>query len=253
MNTPLPFSGMTVLVTGGSSGIGAATAVAMAARGAKVLVHYNSRQADAAHVLQDISGCHGNGEMIQADLSAIDGVRRLAASIKDRNIDILVNNAGSLIQRTRVLDFTEDLWNHVMMLNLTSAFLLSQAVLPGMVARRKGIIVNVSSLAARTGGGVGALAYSTAKGGISTMTKSLAKEFAPLGIRVNAVSPGTVDTDYHRNFSNDQMLESVKAATPVARLGTVGEIAEIIVFLSSEAASFLHGQIIEVNGGFFMG
>src|SRR5216117_2738582 len=110
-------------------------------------------------------------------------------------------------------------------------------------------IVNISSVAARNGGGLGALAYASAKGALSTMTMGLAKEFAPFGIRINAVSPGTIDTNYHRNFSNEKMLSAVKAATPMARLGTAEEVADVILFLCSHESRFIQGQVIEVNGG----
>ena len=149
-----------------------------------------------------------------------------------------------------MLDFSEELWDQVLTLNLTSAFFLTKAVLAGMVQRESGFVVNISSVAARNVGGLGALAYATAKGALSTMTKGLAKEFAPFGIRINAVSPGTIDTNYHRTFSNDQMLSAIKTATPMARLGTAEEVADVIVFLCSDQARFIQGQVIEVNGGF---
>jgi 3-oxoacyl-[acyl-carrier protein] reductase len=114
------------------------------------------------------------------------------------------------------------------------------------------VVVNVSSVAALTGGGLGALAYSSAKAGLSTMTKGLAKEFAPQGVRVNAVSPGTIDTEFHRTFSTEQMLNATRSATPMGRLGTSEECADVIVFLCSEQARFIQGQVIEVNGGFLM-
>jgi NAD(P)-dependent dehydrogenase (short-subunit alcohol dehydrogenase family) len=243
---------MTVLVTGASGGIGAATAVAFASRGAHVLAHYNRQVKEAAEVLARVQEAGSFGELLHADLSRMEGVRALAHEVNGRPIDILVNNAGSLVRRTRVLDFTEELWEEVMTLNLDSAFFLAQAVLRDMAERKRGFIVNVSSVAARNGGGVGALAYATAKGALSAMTKGLAKEFAPMGIRVNAVSPGTIDTNYHRTFSTDQMLNGVKAATPMGRLGTSEEIADVILFLCSPAARFMQGQVVEVNGGFLM-
>jgi 3-oxoacyl-[acyl-carrier protein] reductase len=250
--TEKPFHGMTALVTGASSGIGAATAVALARHGARVIVHFNSQPAEAEAVLDEIRACGADGEIVQADLSTAEGSRSLAAFAAKRPIDILVNNAGSLVARTRVLDFTEDLWEKVMMLNLTSAFFLAQAVLRGMVERKRGFIVNISSVAARFGGGLGALAYSSAKAAVSTMTKGLTKEFAPLGIRVNCVSPGTIDTGYHKAFSTTEGLDGVRAATPVGRLGSAEEIADAVVFLCSDQASFIHGQVIEINGGFLM-
>jgi 3-oxoacyl-[acyl-carrier protein] reductase len=244
------FGGMTALITGASSGIGAASATAFGARGARVLIHYNRQESEAQRIIERVRSAGGQGELLRADLTTMDGVRSLVRALAGRRIDILVNNAGSLIQRTPVLNFTEELWEQVLTLNLTSAFFLAQAVLAGMVERKSGFVVNVSSVAARNGGGLGALAYASAKGALSTMTKGLAKEFAPFGIRINAVSPGTIDTNYHRNFSNDQMLNAVKAATPMARLGTAEEVADVILFLCSNEARFIQGQVIEVNGGF---
>jgi 3-oxoacyl-[acyl-carrier protein] reductase len=247
-----PFQNLTALVTGASSGIGEATSVALARRGANVVIHYNSKQAEAEAVLKKVLAHGVTAELVQADLTTAKGTEVLSRFAESRAIDILVNNAGSLIARTRVLDFTPELWERVMMLNLTSAFFVAQAALKGMVTRKRGYIVNVSSVAARFGGGLGALAYSTAKGAVSTMTKGLSREFAPMNIRVNAVSPGTVDTNYHRSFSTSEALDGVRAATPVGRLGTPDEIADAIVFLCSDQASFIHGQVIEINGGFLM-
>jgi 3-oxoacyl-[acyl-carrier protein] reductase len=243
------FAGLTALVTGASNGIGAETAVGLARDGARVLVHYN-QAADQARAVLERAG--GRGEIIQADLSRREGVHSLIERIRGQQVDILVNNAGSLVKRSRVLEFTEELWDEVMMLNLTSAFLLSQAVLRGMAERKRGVIVNVSSVAAKNGGGLGAMAYATAKAAISTMTKGLAKEFASHGVRCNTVSPGTIDTNYHRTFSTAQMLQAVSDATPVGRLGTSGEVADAILFLCSDESRFIHGQSIEVNGGFLM-
>lgn len=252
LNETRPFANTTALITGASTGIGAATAVAFARQGANILIHYNSNRAEAESVLQRTRDCDVHADIIQADLSTRQGVHALSQYASQSSIDILVNNAGSLLARTRVLDFTEELWDRMLMLNLSSAFFLSQAVLRGMVDRKRGSIVNISSVAARTGGGLGALAYSSTKAAISTMTKGLAKEFAPHNIRVNAVSPGTVDTNYHQTFSNPEALEAVRAATPVGRLGKPEEIADAIVFLCSDGASFIHGQVLEVNGGFLM-
>ena len=251
-NTTSSFQGLTALVTGASSGIGAATAVAFASKGAHVLIHYNRQQEQAAQVLAAVRQAGAQGELLQADLSHMDGVHALIKALAGRRIDILVNNSGSLIRRIPVLEFSEPLWEQVITLNLTSVFFLSQAVLPGMVERKSGVIVNISSIAALNGGGRGALAYATAKGAVNTMTKALAKEFAPLGIRVNGVSPGTVDTNFHRTFSTEPMLNAARASTPMGRLGTSEEIADAIVFLSSDQARFIQGQMLEVNGGALM-
>jgi 3-oxoacyl-[acyl-carrier protein] reductase len=248
------FAGLTALVTGAGRGIGAATATALASRGAFTLVHCHTSEKPAADVLTQIREADGEGTLIQGDLGRTEGIHKFIDLLHQhgRHIDILVNNAGSLIQRTPFLDFTDELWERVFVLNLTSAFLISQSVLKGMVERKHGAIVNISSAAARFGGGLGATAYAAAKASLSAMTKGNAREFAPHGIRVNAVSPGVIDTDYHRNFSTAEVLEGVKKATPMGRLGTSEEVAEVVAFLCSEAAQFIQGQVIEVNGGFLM-
>jgi NAD(P)-dependent dehydrogenase (short-subunit alcohol dehydrogenase family) len=254
MPTSNEFAGMTALVTGASSGIGAETAVGLARFGASVIVHYNANRAGAEKVASAIRQDGGAASLIAGDLSSPEGIRSVVTQIQswEKPIDILVNNAGSLLERTSVLDITEEYWGRVLALNLTSAFFVAQAVLPRMVERRRGWIVNVSSLAALVGGGIGASAYATAKGGLSTLTKALAREFAPHGISVNAVSPGTIDTNYHRNFSSTEALESVVRATPMGRLGSSCETASVVLFLCSQEARFIQGQAIEVNGGFSM-
>ncbi len=249
---PDSFKHKTALITGASGGIGAATAVALAEKHASILVHYNSNEAGAREVQSKIRACGSDCELFQSDLSSIEGVHSLLKQVEGRPIDMLINNAGSLIQRAGVMEMTEDLWERVFMLNMTSAFFIAKAVLPGMVERHGGVIVNLSSVAARFGGGVGALAYASSKAAISTMTKGLAKEFAPQGIRVNAISPGTIDTGYHQAFSTPQMLDGVRAGKPAVRIGGADEVADAIVFLCSRAARFIHGQVIEVNGGFLM-
>jgi 3-oxoacyl-[acyl-carrier protein] reductase len=254
MIEPNELKGMIALVTGASSGIGGATAIILASSGASVIVHYSNNRKGADHVAEQI--CHGGGEamLIAGDLSSLDGIQSVVEQLRrlPKPVDILVNNAGSLIERARILEIREDLWNRTLTLNLTSAFLISQAVLPPMLAQKRGTIINVSSLAALTGGGIGASAYAAAKGGLSTLTKALAREFAPHGIRVNAVSPGTIDTNYHRVFSSPEVINSVAAATPMGRVGTCEEVAEVIVFLCSDAARFIQGQVVEVNGGYLM-
>jgi 3-oxoacyl-[acyl-carrier protein] reductase len=246
------FQGMTALVTGSSNGIGAEAAVKFAERGAHVLIHYRSSVDDANAVLQRVREAGSDGEVFFGDFHTSEGVHEFLKSLGDRRVDILVNNAGWLVQRTPFLDFTEELWDKVLMLNFDSVFLITQHFLRGMVERGTGYIVNVSSVAARNGGGVGAIAYASSKAALSCMTKGLAKEFAPKGIRVNGVSPGTIDTNFHKKFSTEQMLNNVRAATPAGRLGDSAETADVILFLCSPEARFIHGQMIEVNGGFLM-
>jgi NAD(P)-dependent dehydrogenase (short-subunit alcohol dehydrogenase family) len=242
----------TALVTGASNGIGAAAAVALAQRGVNLLLHYFSNSDDAGRVLAQCRQAGVQAELLQADLGTRAGIHGLTEALAGRPIDLLINNAGSLVERKRALEVTEELWDRVMSLNLTSAFFVTQAVLPGMVERKRGVVVNISSVAARHGGGMGAIAYSASKGALSTMTKGLAKEFASQGVRVNAVSPGTIYTNFHKTFSTEQMLAGVTAATPLGRLGTSEDVADVIVFLCTDAARFIVGQVIEVNGGFLM-
>ena len=167
-------------------------------------------------------------------------------------IDILVNNAGSLIRRLGIREVTEDQLDEVLALNLKSAVLASQAVVPSMIARRRGAIVNVVSIAGHNGGGPGAGAYAAAKAALTAYTKSMAKELAPHNVRVNAVSPGVIDTPFHEMFSTPEMMQNFVKAIPLGRVGTSEECATVIAFLASDAASYIVGETIEVNGGQLM-
>ncbi len=248
------FQGKTAIVTGASRGIGAATAVALARRGvARLVLHYHSYREGVEETLAAVRAAGAEGEAITANLGELSGIRSLIEELKRAapEADILINNAGSLVRRARLLEFDEQLYDEVMTLNFRSAWMLTQAVVPGMLRKGGGVIVNVSSIAGRTGGGLGATVYAAAKAAVTAMTKGLARELAPHGIRVNAISPGTVDNYFHERFSTRQMLEAVIAQTPAGRLGTNEEMAEVIVFLCSDAARYIHGQTIEINGGFY--
>ena len=167
-------------------------------------------------------------------------------------IDILVNNAGSLVERQRLAQITEERWDDIINLNLTSAMLCMQRVVPSMVERKTGAVVNIVSIAGRNGGGPGATAYATAKGALITMTKGFARDLAPQGVRVNAVSPGVIDTPFHEVFSTPEMIRNFVAGIPLGRVGTSVECATAIAFLASDAASYIVGETIEVNGGQLM-
>ena len=252
MSESKDFQGQTALVTGSSNGIGAETALRLASRGARVLIQYNRAKADAESVLERARSAGGSGAIYFGDFSTSAGVHEFLKAVGSERVDILINNAGSLVHRAPFLDLTEELWDEVFTLNLKSVFLVTRQFLPGMVERGRGVVVNISSIAARHGGGPGAIPYASSKGALSTLTKGLSKEFAPKGIRVNGVSPGTVYTNFHKTFSTEQMLEGVRKSTPLGRLGTPEETADVIVFLCSDAARFVHGQMIEVNGGLMM-
>jgi 3-oxoacyl-[acyl-carrier protein] reductase len=241
--------GKTALITGASRGIGAATALALARAGVgRVFLHYNSFHEGAEQTLKSVIAAGAEGSLLNGNLGALDGLRAFLA-VMPRDIDVLVNNAGSLVKRVATTECTESLYDEVMNLNVKSTYFITQAVVPHMMQQRDGVIVNLSSIAARTGGGTGAAVYAAAKGSILTLTKGWAKELAPHGIRVNAVSPGTVDNTFHERFSNKQILDSVVAMTPAGRLGTNEEVADTILFLCSDAARYIHGQTIEINGG----
>jgi 3-oxoacyl-[acyl-carrier protein] reductase len=241
--------GKTALVTGASRGIGAATAIALAQAGiSRLFLHYNRFREGAEATLNGVAAAGARGSLLTANLGTLEGIRAFITAMP-REIDVLVNNAGSLVKRVTTSECTEALYDQVMNLNVKSTYFITQAVLPHMVKQHDGAIVNVSSIAARTGGGTGAAVYAAAKGSILTLTKAWARELAPQGIRVNAVSPGTVDNAFHERFSTRQMLDSVISMTPAGRLGTNEEVADAILFLCSDRARYIHGQTIEINGG----
>jgi 3-oxoacyl-[acyl-carrier protein] reductase len=254
MSSSFDLNGKVALVTGASSGIGRATAEALARNGAMVAVNFHRNEAGAAAACAQITGAGGKAIAVSADVTRAADVESLVKRTVDEfgPIDILVNNAGSLVERLKILELTEERWDEVIDLNLKSAFLCSQAVAASMIERQTGAIINVSSIAGRTGGALGSIHYSAAKGGLITFTKGLAKELAPFGIRVNAVSPGVIDTPYHEQFSSPEMMKTYAANIPLGRVGTPAEVAKVICFLASDAAEYLAGETIEINGGMFM-
>jgi 3-oxoacyl-[acyl-carrier protein] reductase len=254
MDNLLDLTGKVALVTGASSGIGRATAELLAECGAAIAINYHKNEKGAEKARAGIEIRGGRAVAIQADVTRAADVRALVdgATGELGPINILVNNAGSLVERLKLMELTEERWDYVMDLNLKSAFLCAQAVAPGMMERKEGAIINVSSIAGRNGGALGSIHYSTAKGGLITFTKGLAKELAPYGVRVNCVSPGVVDTAFHETFSTPEMMKSYVAGIPLGRVGTPSEIAGVIAFLASGAANFMAGETIEVNGGMLM-
>jgi 3-oxoacyl-[acyl-carrier protein] reductase len=248
--------GRSALVTGASTGIGAAVAIAYAARGMRVAVHYNSSRAAAEQVVATIQAAGGEAFALQADVRDSAAIRRVVGEARDRlgAIDVLVNNAGSLVKRLPIADFDDAVFDEVLHINARSVLAFCREVVPLMRAQgRGGSIVNVSSIAARNGGGPGACLYAGAKGFVSTATRGLAKELAPDRIRVNAVSPGVIQTPFHERFSTPQLLESFKAAIPLARIGEPDDCVGAFLYLASEQLSgYVTGQILEVNGGQYM-
>jgi 3-oxoacyl-[acyl-carrier protein] reductase len=229
-------NGKTALVTGASRGIGRAVAVALAGAGVKVLAHYH-RQSGAADSLAAEIPCR----LLQADLSKPEDLSRLAAEADA--VDILINNAG-IAKPQPFEQITEADWDEVMDTNLKSCFLLTQAVLPGMRAKRWGRIVNLSSVAAQVGGVVGPH-YAASKAGMLGLTHFYASRLAKEGITVNTVAPALIDTDMVRANPN-----ATADRIPVGRFGLVGEVAEVVVMLARNG--YITGQTINVNGGWYM-
>jgi 3-oxoacyl-[acyl-carrier protein] reductase len=247
--------GKRVLVTGASRGVGAATALAFAQSGARsVTIHYNSYERGALEVVRSVKQAGAEADAIQANLGTDAGIQSFVDSLRQRGpeFDVLINNAGSLVKRASLPEYTPQLFDEVMNLNAKSVYFITQAVAPFMIEQKSGFIVNLSSIAARNGGGPGATIYSAAKAAVATITKGLAKELAPKGIRVNAVSPGTVDNHFHEQFSTRQMLENMVNMTPAGRLGDNEEVADTILFLCSNGARYIYGQTLEINGGMYM-
>jgi len=249
------FRGRVILVTGASMGIGAAVARAFGGFGAKVGVHYNSHPVEAEAVAADIRTAGGEAFVVKADVAdpaaLTEAVEAVAAHFG--RLDILINNAGSMLARVSLADASLEHYHRVLDVNLTSVFAACRAAIPIMRKQGGGNIVNVTSIAARTGGAAGAGIYAAAKAAVSTLTRNLAKEEAPHGIRVNAVSPGVITTPFHEKVSTPAQMEAARAAIPLGRLGTAEECVGTFLYLASDTLSrYVDGQIIEVNGGQFM-
>ena len=238
------------IVTGASTGIGRAIAIALARAGADVAIHYGSSRKEADETARAVESHGRRAVLVQADFrdpTAAGTAVEAAVQALGAPIDILVNNAGSLVGRSAVEEMDAELWQEVIALNLSSVFFATKAALPylGDGAR----IVNVSSVAARHGGGPGAFAYAAAKGGVMTLTRGLAKELASRNIRVNAIAPGVIETPFHDKFSTPEQLETFRKGIPLGRLGTSEECAGAVLYLVSPLASYVTGQSIDINGG----
>jgi 3-oxoacyl-[acyl-carrier protein] reductase len=240
------------IVTGGARDIGRAIVLELAKAGASVVINYHSSAGKASSLAAEIVEGGGKAMAIHADVSDAADAKRLVADTRAAfgdAIHILVNNAGGILARKKLEEMDVAFWDSVMALNLRSVFLVTQAVVPQMPAG--GAIVNIASLAARDGGGGGALAYSASKGAVLTLTRGLSKELAPKKIRVNCVSPGMIDTTFHDTFTKPEVRQAVASKTSIGREGTSGDVANAVRFLASDDSAYITGESIEINGGLY--
>lgn len=247
--------GKVVLITGASTGIGAAAARAFAQHGSKVVIHYNASRDAAEAVARDVKAGGGDALLVGGDVTKSANVKRIVddALAGFGRIDVLVNNAGGLVRRTKIEEYSDDFLHQVLDLNVIQVAMFMHEAVPAMRKQGGGNIINVSSIAARHGGGGGAIIYAGAKGFISTATRGWAKELVADRIRVNAVSPGVITTPFHERYSTAEQLKAMQATIPMNRLGTAEECAGTFIYLASDAMSgYVTGQVIEVNGGQYM-
>jgi 3-oxoacyl-[acyl-carrier protein] reductase len=244
--------GKKVLVTGSSSGIGQATAVMFSKQGCFVGVHYFRTKAGGEKTLAQVKK-NSNGILLCADMREEEQVKRMVNKFAEAagGIDILINNAGSLIDRQSFETATVEYHDDVYATNVRSVFLATRSALP-YLKKSKGNIVNIGSLAGHTGGAGGSGMYAGAKAAVAAETIAMASEFAPYGIRVNSVLPGLIETRFHERFSSPQRRKEIAEQTPMGRNGTAEDVAKVILFLASDAAAFITGEYIAVNGGLYM-
>ncbi len=250
---PFDLSGRVALVTGAAVGIGRAVALALGEAGAFVGVHYHASAREAEETLALLRAGGSDGMLIPADLfseeQACAAVDRVVAQTK--RLDVLVNNAGSPLTTARIEDCPTDLWRRAFDLNVTSAFLVTRQAIPHLRASGHGSIVNNLSLSVQTGGAGGTGPYAAAKGALQVLTRTLARELAP-EVRANAIMLGVIETRHHQVFSTPERLEQYRRETPLGRNGTADEVARAVLFLASDASSFLNGALLDVNGGRFL-
>jgi 3-oxoacyl-[acyl-carrier protein] reductase len=247
--------GKRILVTGSSTGIGAAVAKAYAERGAHVAVHYNQSKEQADAVVAEIKAAGGTCILIGGDVSKSKEATRIVdeAAAALGGLDVLVNNAGALVKRVQLDDIDDDIYDRVLDLNVRSVVVASQAAARHMRKAGRGSIINTSSIAARNGGGPGALLYAGAKAFVLNATRNLAKDLAGAHIRVNGVSPGVIATPFHERYSTPEILEGMRKTIPMAVIGTPDDCVGAYLFFASDALSgYVTGQVLEVNGGQFM-
>lgn len=244
--------GKVAIVTGGARDLGRAISVRFAQEGAKVVVNYFDNPDDAKETLRMIEEAGSEGIIVQGDMTKAADVKRLFDTTVEKygnQIHALVNVVGGIVGRKTITEQDEAWYDFLMDVNMRSVFLCTREAVPYMSAGAT--IVNFSSLAARDGGGPGASMYATAKGAVMTFTRSMAKELGPKGIRVNSLAPGTIATSFHDRFNTPENRERLKATYALRREGEAKEVADLVIYLSSDESSYITGTNIDINGGSF--
>jgi 3-oxoacyl-[acyl-carrier protein] reductase len=240
------------IVTGAGQGIGRAVAIALAQNGTiPVIVDVNAKT--ALKVAAEINSLNVPAVSFKADVSSVAEIENMVRQVVDKfgTVDVLVNNAG-ILHATQIEDITEEEWDRMMAVNLKSVFFASQQVLPHMKKKRWGRIINMSTLAVRMGGYGNGVGYAATKAGIIGLSMSMARRVAPFNVTVNAIAPGTTESEILKSFTPERIAE-LKKLVPLGRLGKPEDIAALCAFLASEQAGFITGAVIDINGGMFMG
>lgn len=236
----------TIIVTGGSRGIGAGIVKLLAEEDNNIVLNYNKSEENAKKIQKEYTDLGKNVEIFKADVTKREEVRRLVEFTiqKYKKIDVLINNAG-ISQSKLFTEVTDEEWRYVIDNNLTSVFYMSQEVVPYMIQQQSGCIINISSIWGMVGSSCESV-YSVSKAGVDGLTKALAKELGPSHIRVNSIAPGLIDTQMNQDLS-EEVLEEIKEETPLGKIGTPEDIAKCVKWLIED--EFTTGQIISINGG----
>lgn len=240
-----------VLITGASRGIGRQTAFTLAKNGYNVAVNFHSNEEQAKSLVRELVELGADADCFRADVSSFDEVKTMFEQIRSRfgKISALVNNAG-ISELALFTDITDEMWDTMIGVNLKGVFNCSKVFLPDMIKAKSGRIINISSVWGQTGAAM-EVHYSASKAGVIGLTKALSKEVAPSGITVNCICPGIIETDMLSSFSISE-IDALKEEIPMKKLGTPADIANTVLFLLSPGASYITGQVISVNGGFFI-